>query len=114
MADTSTVGGVISGYWAMGRLKTEIPPARTTMIDSTEAKIGRSMKKRENMNYLSGRLRLSGKDALSRKRHKDLFLRNDRGLFGNLRVAIRRRRPIARGYGDRGMCLASASGNKDP
>src|SRR5579871_6240944 len=48
MAYTSTVGGVMSGYWAMGRLKTEIPPARVMMIDSTEANMGRSMKKREN------------------------------------------------------------------
>src|SRR5438128_9842386 len=51
MANTSTVGGVISGYCAIGRLKTEIPPARVMMIDSTEAKIGRSMKNRENTAY---------------------------------------------------------------
>src|SRR6516225_7536739 len=38
----------MSGYWAMGRVKTAMPPARVMMIDSTEAKIGRLMKKREN------------------------------------------------------------------
>src|SRR5258708_2640372 len=48
MAETSTVGGVMSGYWAMGRLKSAIPPASVTMIDSTDAKIGRLMKKLEN------------------------------------------------------------------
>ena len=49
MAETSTVGGVISGYWAIGSVQTAIPPASVMMIDSTEAKIGRWMKKRENM-----------------------------------------------------------------
>src|SRR6266446_2698500 len=43
------VGGVICGYWAMGRVHTAIPPARVITMDSTAAKIGRSMKKRENM-----------------------------------------------------------------
>src|SRR3954447_8200660 len=49
MADTSTVGGVISGYWATGRLKTATPPASVTRMDSTVAKIGRSMKNRVNV-----------------------------------------------------------------
>src|SRR5262245_61319217 len=49
MADTSTVGGVISGYCAIGSRKSAIPPASVTTMDSTEAKIGRSMKKRVNM-----------------------------------------------------------------
>src|SRR5262249_19314774 len=47
-ADTSTVGGVISGYWAMGNEKTAMPPANVMMIDNTEAKIGRLIKKFEN------------------------------------------------------------------
>src|SRR5262245_21561484 len=37
----------MSGYWATGRLTTEIAPASTSTMDSTAAKIGRSMKKRE-------------------------------------------------------------------
>src|SRR4051812_36369111 len=47
-ADTSTVGGVISGYCVTGSRTTKIPPARVMTIDSTEAKMGRLMKKREN------------------------------------------------------------------
>ena len=45
---TMMLGGVICGYWASGRLKTATAPARVMTIDSTEAKIGRSMKKCEN------------------------------------------------------------------
>ena len=43
------MGGVISGYWATGSTHTAMPPPSVMMIDSTEAKIGRWMKKRENM-----------------------------------------------------------------
>ena len=43
------MGGVISGYWATGSTQTAIPPPSVMMIDNTEAKIGRWMKKRENM-----------------------------------------------------------------
>src|SRR5215467_14238033 len=39
------VGGVIGGYCATGRLKTATRPARKMTMDSTEAKIGRRMKK---------------------------------------------------------------------
>ncbi len=46
-AVTSTVGGVISGYWSTGSVKTATPPASTKTIDKTEAKMGRSMKKCE-------------------------------------------------------------------
>ena len=45
---TLTLGGEIEGNCASGRLKTAIPPASVIKIDSTEAKIGRSMKNREN------------------------------------------------------------------
>src|SRR5207253_5040321 len=38
-ADTSTVGGAISGYWATGKVKSAMPPARTMTMDNTEAKI---------------------------------------------------------------------------
>jgi len=47
-AETSTVGGAISGYCATGSVHMAIPPATVMMIDNTEAKIGRWMKKREN------------------------------------------------------------------
>src|ERR1700754_1968285 len=44
-AETTTVGGAISGYWATGRVGREMAPASTIRIDSTAAKIGLSMKK---------------------------------------------------------------------
>src|SRR5207302_719810 len=47
-ADTSTVGGVISGYCVTGRVKTAMAPAIVMTMDSTDAKIGRLMKKLEN------------------------------------------------------------------
>src|SRR5262249_18365225 len=43
-----TVGGEISGYWATGRVNSAMLPPSTMTMDSTEAKIGRLMKKREN------------------------------------------------------------------
>src|SRR6516162_4166965 len=43
---TWMVGGVISGYWAIGRLTADISPTRTMTIEMTQAKTGRSMKKR--------------------------------------------------------------------
>jgi len=55
------VGGVISGYCAIGSPNSATLPASVTMIDSTEAKIGRLMKKRENtgLNSISRGLVLS-------------------------------------------------------
>src|SRR5437764_13522729 len=47
-AETSTVGGVMSGYCAMGKVQPAMLPASTVTIDSTEAKIGRLMKNWEN------------------------------------------------------------------
>src|SRR6516165_2912026 len=47
-AETSTVGGVISGYCATGSVNSATPPASTTTMDNTEAKMGRLIKKREN------------------------------------------------------------------
>src|SRR4051812_13246290 len=46
LQSTWTTGGEIDGYCAKGSVNTETPPARVMTIDSTEAKIGRSMKKR--------------------------------------------------------------------
>jgi hypothetical protein len=45
-----TAGGLISGYWATGRLTSASVPAKAIRMDTTAAKIGRSMKKRLNMN----------------------------------------------------------------
>src|ERR1043166_2754920 len=44
---TLMIGGAISGYCATGKRMNETPPRMTNTIDSTEAKIGRSMKKCE-------------------------------------------------------------------
>ncbi len=44
---TLMIGGAISGYCATGRRKNETPPRMTNTIDTTAAKIGRSMKKCE-------------------------------------------------------------------
>src|SRR6516225_8896052 len=52
-ADTSTVGGAISGYCATGRVSMAMPPPSTTTMDSTEAKIGRLMKNAENTSRTS-------------------------------------------------------------
>ena len=42
---TWTLGGAISGYWAIGRLSSATLPTSTIKIEITDAKIGRSMKK---------------------------------------------------------------------
>ena len=47
-ADTSTVGGAISGYCATGSVNRAMPPPSVMKMDSTAAKMGRLMKKREN------------------------------------------------------------------
>ena len=47
MAETEIWTGVISGYWAMGRLYIATAPASVMTIEMTDAKIGRSMQKWE-------------------------------------------------------------------
>src|ERR1700676_3010870 len=49
---TWIVGGVISGYWEIGRLIKDISPISTMMIEITQANTGRSMKKRANTRSL--------------------------------------------------------------
>ena len=44
---TLMIGGAISGYCAIGRRKNATAPRITNTIETTEAKIGRSMKKCE-------------------------------------------------------------------
>ena len=46
----------MGGYWAIGSENTAIAPANVMTIDSTEAKIGRSMKKREITAMIASRL----------------------------------------------------------
>src|SRR5262245_33737289 len=48
-ARTVTTGGAISGYCAIGSTRMPASPAITMKIESTAAKIGRSMKKRDIM-----------------------------------------------------------------
>ena len=48
------------GYCAIGRYNSAIPPISVITIDSTDAKIGRSMKKREIMAGGTGEFRLLG------------------------------------------------------
>src|SRR5262249_28265402 len=45
--DTLMMGGAISGYCAIGRRKNDTAPTITNTIETTAAKIGRSMKKCE-------------------------------------------------------------------
>src|SRR2546427_10611192 len=48
-ACTVTTGGAISGYCAIGRLRIAARPAITMKTERTAAKMGRSMKRRENI-----------------------------------------------------------------
>src|ERR1700686_4769968 len=45
--DTLMIGGAISGYCAIGRRENDTMPRITTTIETTAAKIGRAVKKRE-------------------------------------------------------------------
>src|SRR5512138_2020497 len=77
-ARTCTDGGTTSGYWLIGSCHTARAPIRKMMIDSTAAKIGRSMKKRANFMTRSllrchRELRLG---ELARI-HRDTFRRHD-------------------------------------
>src|SRR5580658_7644815 len=45
---TDTLGGETCGYCAIGSATSDSPPASVITIDKTAAKIGRSIKKREN------------------------------------------------------------------
>src|SRR5512136_2454945 len=49
VADTVTWTGVIVGYCSTGRRNIETPPAMTMTRETTVAKMGCSMKNRENM-----------------------------------------------------------------
>ncbi len=49
---TTMLGGAMRGYWATGSCERAKNPPKQMTMDNTAAKIGRSMKKRENMGSL--------------------------------------------------------------
>src|SRR5262249_43456503 len=61
---TLTTGGAISGYWATGNRPTATTPRMTKTIETTAAKIGRSMKKWERR--IGGPFRSVGADRRAR------------------------------------------------
>src|SRR5207248_284636 len=81
---TLIIGGTISGYCAIGRRMNETPPRMMNTIDSTEAKIGRSMKKREILIAGSIRLRLRP----GRPRRRSLLLRRHFGTWPRPHQAV--------------------------
>src|SRR6266480_424459 len=66
---TCTCGGEIGGYCATGKENTAMAPVSVMTTDSTVAKIGRSMKKCENMSDTS----LLARRRLSQTRHGHLL-----------------------------------------
>src|SRR5437762_10861035 len=68
VAVTVTTGGAISGYWAIGRLRIADKPASTRNTEITAAKIGRSIKKRENMSGYPRVIFSRARTALLRRR----------------------------------------------
>src|SRR5216684_1136755 len=68
MAVTRTVGGVISGYSAIGRKPAAMAPSRMMTTEITHARTGRSMKKRASTaSLLSG---LFGLPSVCRERDR--------------------------------------------
>src|SRR4030095_12510580 len=75
-ARACTEGGTTSWYWLIGSCHTAMAPIRKMMIDSTAAKIGRSMKKRANRMLLASshrELRLGELAGI----HRDALGRDD-------------------------------------
>src|SRR5215472_5610142 len=70
---TLMMGGAISGYCATGRRKNDTPPMITNTIETTAAKIGRSMKKCEmrigGLVGLGGRAARGGRRGFLLRRH---------------------------------------------
>src|SRR6266436_1744531 len=71
---TATAGGVIGGYCAMGRANSAISPVRVMKMDSTAAKIGRSMKKREIMQSKFQEPRTKVQNQIPKELFGDWFL----------------------------------------
>src|SRR4051794_27948823 len=66
MQVTETGGGAIGGYRAIGSENSAMPPASVMTIERTDAKIGRSMKKRENTRRISRAAYGAGASAVRR------------------------------------------------
>src|SRR5262249_6695737 len=82
---TCTCGGEIGGYWAVGNVNTAIAPASVMTMDSTVAKIGRSMKKRDIMTPSGGKseIRISKSETNSKLECSKPGVRSQRpGRYG--------------------------------
>jgi hypothetical protein len=65
---------VIGGYCAIGKVNSAIPPVRVMKMDSTAAKIGRSIKNREIMLALRGQKSGQRSEVKGQKQSRDHFL----------------------------------------
>ena len=81
---TLMIGGAISGYCAIGRRENDTPPRMTNTIETTAAKIGRSMKKCEMRIPALIRLDLIG--LLGRRRRGGSTLRFHRDFHAGART----------------------------
>src|ERR1043166_787240 len=82
---TLMMGGAISGYCATGRRKNETPPMMTKTIETTAAKIGRSMKKCE---MRSGAVSVALGAGSGRGRRSALLLRRHLGAGPHAHEAL--------------------------
>src|SRR5262252_3259305 len=74
--ETLMIGGAISGYCATGSRENETPPRMTKTIETTAAKIGRSIKKCEMRIFSSllgncGRTKIEGSTRCRRRNSSD-------------------------------------------
>src|SRR5262245_32466323 len=101
---TTTPGGVMRGYWAIGRENSAMPPTSVITTLSTVAKIGRSMKKRDSMADGPSLLAVGGRALvrhgghgcrrrLAQRRHGD-GLRLDLQVGANLRQSADEHRVV--------------------
>src|SRR5438067_1277854 len=95
------LGGVICGYCATGKLTTATAPARVMTSDSTEAKIGRRMKKWENMATTGRHQTADSRESIAGLRARlflsgVLCLMSDVFLSRGQQPAQRRLRPLRR------------------
>src|SRR5262249_1068863 len=83
---TLTTGGAMSGYCATGSLPTATAPTITNTIETTAAKIGRSMKKWERRTTLSA-ASIRARPGVAERRSGCL-------LSGDLRAGARPHQPV--------------------
>src|ERR1043165_6877339 len=77
-ARTTTEGGTTSGYSEIGRLHIAMRPARKIRSESTPAKIGRSMKKRERFMAASRLDRARARALVVHRFHRRGLRRHER------------------------------------